>query len=81
MMTKPCYTMTQLCEMTGVSKHQVYRWRTMRLLSPAHHQRNIPDEPLWGQEHVDQIRAILAIRDNNRTLADIKDMLHPENDE
>ena len=72
-----CYTIDDLASLTGVSPRTIKYYRFKRLLSPATKDPNFP----WGPQHVAELRKITAILAENRTLDDIRELLHGEDAE
>jgi len=76
MSSGPFYTIHELAARTGASLHQIRRWRLAGAVSPPL-KRN-PSWRVWSPEHVSQIEAILAARENTLTLADFRDRVQVE---
>lgn len=74
----PCYTIHDLSERFGISKWSIHKYRKLGLLSPPFRKPAYQHEAVWGRLHVHQLEQLMAAKEGNRSLADIRDMLHPE---
>ena len=75
------YTAAEVADICGVSVHQVQRWGKRGLLSPRlpRHEATVCSIYRgYTDTHIREVRRIVRILENNRTLVDIRDMLHPE---
>ena len=68
-MDKAIYTKLDLVSYTGVGWHTIRSWVTRGVIPPAYKRGGSPH--CWGQEHIDAIRRVQDIRDNNVTLTDL----------
>lgn len=74
------YTLLELSDLTGVKYWTLREWRKQGVLQP-------PKGGLRGKfsyftdEHVARIEAVKKMRDNNRTLDDIRDYFDPLEDD
>ena len=72
------YTIADLVDETGFSVWQIYRWSSRGVISRPLKRANQYDPAVWGRVTLRELRTIRDIRENNRTMADIRDILHPE---
>ena len=80
----PVYTKRELAQEAGIHPRMIKDYRKMGLLGPPYKRQFVNAQgeyPVWGPEHLAALRKINDIRSNNRTLADIADMLNPEDDD
>lgn len=71
------YTVEELSAETGYSVWQIHKYRKYRLLSPPLSRVTPNNLAVWGDIHIRELRAIRKIMEQNRTLADIREILHP----
>ena len=74
----PRYRLWDLLNESGVSPATYNNWRRQGLLPPAVRQGR---HSFYTGAHLTRLRRIVAVRDQNRTLADIRDYLDPEPDD
>lgn len=63
--------------MTGISPRTVKLWVNQGLISPAHaspHSKS-PNQKFYSDLHVREIRALIAVRENNTRLDDLGQFL------
>lgn len=75
------YTNAELLQATGITGRQLRTYRSRRLIDPPYPRtsRNERGEyPIWGEKHIKQIRDIQEIRHNNKTLDQIRELVHKE---
>lgn len=77
-MTGPTYRTTDLLDLTGISRAQLNRWRTQRLIPPP---LGYGRWAVWLSHHVVRVREIVAAKDANVTHRDLYDRFHPPLDE
>lgn len=73
------YTIYDLADAAGVSVRQVRGWVSLGVVPPA--LRKGKDPFVWTAEHMRIVKEVQEIREGNMTLADIRDRLHPEEDD
>lgn len=71
--TYPCYTTQDLTNITGYSRWMIYKFRKLGLLPPP--LRTGPPYASWGRVHVQRLRELRAIQEQNRTWEDVRDLL------
>lgn len=78
------YTASELSELTGLPVRTIEYYRSERLLSPLLPRRGNGQDGIYRGYtplHLTELRKIQEITDARRTIADIRDMVHPETDD
>ena len=71
------YSIQEIVSESGFSRRTIHKYRKEGLLSPPLRRNTPNDARVWGDVHLRELRKIRQIREQNRTLADIRELLHP----
>jgi len=77
----PCYTIHDLARETGYSARRISKLIYMGVVSPALPPQDGVQGIRYSSLHLNELRQVRDIQDSNMTLADIRDRLHPEDED
>lgn len=75
------YHIEELAQEFRISVWTIRKYRKLGLLSPPLSRPYTGNRRVWGDIHYRELRKIMAMKENNRTLDDMRDVLHPEETE
>lgn len=78
------YTTAELSEFTGLPRRTIQYYVTCGLLSPRLPRKGNARNAVYRgftNVHLEELRRIQDIRADQRTMIDIRDMLHPDEDD
>lgn len=72
------YSIDELASETHTTVRQIRRWRRNGLLHPPIRANSGTDPYVWGDSHIRRLRKIVAVREQNRTMDEIREYLDQE---
>lgn len=71
------YNQESLAAHVGISRRTVAHWINQGLISPAHRPQHSksPNQAFYSDLHVRELRALIAVKENNASLKDIRQYL------